>query len=124
MGNNPLRVKSTVSNTTVSLTLSDFQSICEHRVSMKPQLKSLESLSDEDWLFVFGREELSNRTINKWGNEYIEHKSDGYLYNEYNTRLNEFKHCDQGVLNRLHSLHRSENEKELLKAGLVEVVDG
>jgi hypothetical protein len=92
----------------------------------KPQLKSLENLTDEEWLFVFGckkdsewkyRIEISDGFINlcdRYGNR----------WNYFSVITNRFNYSDQDTFNRLHSLHRSENEKALLEAGLVEVVDG
>lgn len=98
--------------TLVDFEENDSQEYC------KPLIKSPSDLTDEEWLFVFGREELKDRSINKWNNEYIEHLSEGNLYNEFNTRLNEFTHCDQELLNRLYSLHSHPQAKQLIEKGL------
>jgi hypothetical protein len=101
----------------------------------KPQLKSLESLSDEEWLFVFVGSRASEfnlwRSKDKKGVRCYHNQFDLSLEKNMPNFINGYRidgcwlrGLDQQILNRLHSLHRSEKEKELLKAGLVEVVDG
>jgi hypothetical protein len=103
-----------------------------------PQLKSLESLSDEEILWVFLGDKLE-----EWGVKDIKDASDHITRRfgiasfgegdddiiNFNITTGEFateswlelKYID--ILNRLHSLHRSENEKALLEAGLIEIVE-
>lgn len=82
----------------------------------KPQLKSLESLSDEELIWAFFGDNYNDVTL----------KRRGYFVYIAECRINlntGYIHpCDQSILNRLHSLHRSENEKALLEAELIEIV--
>jgi hypothetical protein len=130
MGDNPLRIKCNKFNTTdpvrsYGLIGDDYRiegarGVYTHDECI-PQLKSLESLSDQEWLFVFGGEIKKGFSIKKCVNTtYYETISE--VVNSFNAQYGNFKYCSQQILNRLHSLHRSENEKALVEAELIEIV--
>ncbi len=96
----------------------------------KPHLKLPEDLTDDEWLWVFGRENLPKRTIKRecgW----IEFQSEGFRYNTFypigcGIDDGNFDHCDQETLNRLYSLHSHPKAKEYIENGLaikIEVKD-
>ena len=143
MGNNALRVKYTtykfdenneqigvnkvyieplysVTNTSIELTL-DFSIL---KKNCTPQLKSLDSLSNEEWLFVFGFDPFSHE-INKSESEIYVNVIGYYnkTENVFNVDSGYFGNGGQQILNRLYSLHRSPDEKALLDAGLIEIVE-
>lgn len=85
---------------------------------IKPYLRTVESLSDEEWLLVFGSTD-ENHSIIRHNKTFIEFKdSYGNSLNCYDFRHNSFMFCNQEILNRLYSLHCHPKAKQLIVDGL------
>lgn len=84
-----------------------------------PIVKPLDTLTDEEWMFVFGKHK--NVSILKTTNfiQLVHCDHSIHVYNIFDKRLGVFNICDQEMLNRLYSLHRSPDEKILEEKGLV-----
>jgi len=97
----------------------------------KPLVKSLKSLTDEEWLFIFcGNDPIDDydATIDNIHrtktNVSFGYGDDDYLNFDFNKMCFEFiqtmdNYDIQALLNRMHSLHRIPNYEALLEAGVI-----
>ena len=94
--------------------------------NVKPYLKTVEDLTDEEWLFVFDNNDCKWNAIKRFplGNDknpnrsWIEFEHGIKGYNAFNFDGLYFDKCDQELLNRLYSLHSHPQAKQLIEKKL------
>lgn len=81
-----------------------------------PLIKSISDLTDEEWLFVFCGDDISDISIEKYDNKIaISDDITLALINAFDIKRLFFDYCDQQILNRFYSLHVSLDYEELIR---------